>query len=57
MDDFGTPNMFLRRVAIAHNRLKPTTIIQREVDDNPCSYSESLNYFERFGNRPNESDH
>jgi len=27
-DDFGAPNMLLRRVAVADNRLKPTTIFQ-----------------------------
>ena len=39
------------------NRLKPTAISQRDVDDNSCSHDESLNCFGQFGNRPNESDH
>jgi hypothetical protein len=48
---------FLRRVAIAGNRLKPTAISRRDVHDNSCSHGESLNCFGHFGNRPNESDH
>ena len=56
-DDFGTPNMLLRRVAIANDRFKSTAIARRDVDDNSCSHIESLNCFEHFGNRPNESDH
>ena len=56
-DDFGAPDMLLRRVAIGDDRLKPTAIFRRDVDDNPCSHAESLNCFGRFGNRPNESDH
>jgi hypothetical protein len=56
-DDFGAPNMLLRRVAVADNRLKPTTIFRHDVDDNSCSHDESLNCPGQFGNRPNESDH
>ena len=56
-DDFGPPNMLLRRVAIADNRLKLTAILRRNVHDNSCSHNESLNCFGDFGNRPNESDH
>jgi hypothetical protein len=49
--------MLLRRVAVTDNRLKPTAISRRDVDDNSCSHDESLNCFGQFGNRPNESDH
>jgi hypothetical protein len=56
-DDFGAPNMLLRRVAVTDNRLKPTAISRRDVDDNSCSHDESLNCFGQFGNRPNVSDH
>ena len=47
-DYFGSPNMLLRRVAIANNRLKPMAICRRDVDDNSCSHNESLNCFERL---------
>ena len=56
-DDFGAPNVLLRRVAVARNRLKLTAIFRRDVHDNSCSHDESLNCFGHFGNRPNESDH
>src|ERR1700716_1993193 len=56
-DDFGAPDMLLRRVAIGHNRLKPTAIVRRDLDRNSRSHHESLNCFGRFGNRPIESDH
>jgi hypothetical protein len=56
-DDFGAPDMLLRRVAIGHNRFKPRTVARRDLDHNSCSHNESLNCFGRFGNRPNESDH
>jgi hypothetical protein len=56
-DDFGAPNMLLRRVAIANNRLKPTAIFRRNLHHDSCSHNESLNCFGHFGNRPNESDH
>ena len=56
-DDFGAPNMLLRRVAIADNRLKLTAILRRDVHDNSCSHNENLNCFGNFGNRSNESDH
>jgi hypothetical protein len=49
--------MLLRRAAIGDNRLKSATVRSRDVYDNSCSHTESLNRFERFGNRPNESDH
>jgi hypothetical protein len=49
--------MLLRRTAIRDDRLKPTAIFRRDVDDYPCSHAESLNCFGRFGNRPNESHH
>ena len=39
------------------NRLKLTAIFRRDVDDNSCSHSQSLNCFGPFGNRPSESDH
>jgi hypothetical protein len=48
-DDFGAPNMLLRRVAVTDNRLKPTAISQRDVDDNSCSHDESLNCFGQLG--------
>ena len=48
-DDFGAPNMLLRRVAVSDNRLKPTAISQRDVDDNSCSHDESLNCFGQLG--------
>jgi hypothetical protein len=54
-DDFGAPDMVLRRVAVAEDRVKPTTIFRHDVDE--CSHDESLNCFGQFGNRPNESDH
>ena len=44
-DDFGAPNMLLRRVAVTDNRLKLTAISRRDVDDNSCSHDESLNCF------------
>ena len=50
------PDMLLRRVAIGHNRLKPTAIVRRDLDRNSRSHHESLNCFGRFGNRPIESD-
>jgi hypothetical protein len=56
-DDFGAPDMLLRRVAIADNRFKPTAIFRRDVHHDSCSHNESLNCFGLFGNRPNESDH
>ena len=31
-DDFGAPDMLLRRVAIGNNRLKPTAIVWRDLD-------------------------
>src|SRR5262245_39756608 len=34
-----------------------TAVCGRDVHDNVCSHTESLNCFWRFGNRPNESDH
>ena len=49
-DDFGAPNMLLRRVAVTDNRLKPTAISRHDVDDNSCSHDESLNCFGQFGN-------
>jgi hypothetical protein len=49
--------MLLRRAAIRNDRLKTAAIGSRDLDDNSCSYDESLNSFGRFGNRPNESDH
>jgi hypothetical protein len=48
-DDFGAPNMLLRRVAMTDNRLKPTTIFRHDVDDNSCSHDESLNCFGNLG--------
>jgi hypothetical protein len=56
-DDLGAPDMLLRRAGIRDDRFKPTVIRGRDVNDNSCSHNESLNRFERFGNRPNESDH
>jgi hypothetical protein len=56
-DDFSAPDMLLRRIAVADNRLKPTAILRRDLHDNSCSHEESMNSFARFGNRPNESDH
>ena len=56
-DDFGAPDMLLRRVGIRHNRFKPTAIVRRDLDRNSRSHHESLNCFGRFGNRPIESDH
>src|SRR5674476_19491 len=56
-DHIGTPHVLLRRTPIRDDRLKPTAIRSRDVDDNSCSHAESLNCFGRFGNRPNESDH
>ena len=56
-DDLGAPNVFLRRAAVRNNRLKAPAIRRRDVHNNSCSHAESLNCFERFGNRPNESDH
>jgi len=56
-NDPGPPHMLLRRTAICHDRLKPTAIFRRDVDDDPCSHPESLNCFARFGNRLKESDH
>jgi site-specific DNA recombinase len=47
----------LRRAAVRYDRLKPSAVGWRDVDDNSCSHAESLNCFGRFGNRPNESDH
>jgi hypothetical protein len=44
-NDFGAANMLLRRVAIADNRLKPTTISRHDVDDNSCSHDGSSNCF------------
>ena len=56
-DDIGTPHVLLRRAPTRDDRLKPTAICPRDVDDNSRSHPESLNRFGRFGNRPNESDH
>jgi len=56
-DGFGAPDMLLQRVAIGHNRLKPTAIVRRDLDRNSRSHHESLNCFGRFGNRPIELDH
>ena len=56
-DNLCAPDMLLRRTAIRNDRLKPTAICSRDVDDNSCSHHQSLNCFGRFGNRPNESDH
>ena len=56
-DDPGPPDMLLGRTAIRHDRLKPTAIFRRDVDDDPCSHPESLNCFGRFGNCPKESNH
>src|SRR5262245_17294433 len=55
--DFSAPDMLLRRVAIADNRLKPPAILRRDLHDNSCSHDESMNSFARFANRPTESDH
>ena len=56
-DNLGSPHVLLRCAAIRNDRLKPEAICSRDVDDNSCSHSESLNCFGRFGNPPNESDH
>jgi hypothetical protein len=56
-DDLGAPDMLLRRPAIRDDRLKAMAICAGDVDDNSCSHNESLNCFERFATRPNESDH
>ena len=56
-DDIGAPDMLLGRAAIRDDRFKPTAIVTRDLDDNPCSHAESLNCFGRLGNRPNASDH
>jgi hypothetical protein len=55
--DICAPDMLLRRAAVRDDRLKPTAIFRRDVDDNPCSHAESLHRFDRFGNRPKESHH
>ena len=44
-NDLSAPNMLLRRVAVANNRLKLTTIVRRDVHDNSCSHDKSLNCF------------
>jgi len=57
---FGADSLegrLMRRTAVRDDRLKPTAIFRRDVDDDPCSHAESLNCFARFGNRPNESNH
>jgi hypothetical protein len=43
--------------AIGDNRLKLTAISRADGHHYSCSHAESLNAFERFGNRSNESDH
>jgi hypothetical protein len=39
-DDFGAPNVLLRRVAVAHNGLKLAAICRRDVHNNSCSQRE-----------------
>jgi hypothetical protein len=56
-DDPGTPHVFLRRAAVAHDRPKSIAVGLRDVDDNSCSHAQSLSRFGQFGNRPNESNH
>jgi len=56
-NDLGPPHMLLWRATIRVDRLKPTAVRSRDVHDNSCSHSESLNCFGQFGNRPYESDH
>jgi hypothetical protein len=48
--------MLLRRAAIRDDRLKPTAVASRDVNENSCSHAQSMNCFARFGNRLNESD-
>src|SRR5262245_4119650 len=55
-DDFAAPNMLLRSASIRKDPLTPKAIFRRDVHHNSCFHIESLNCFERFGNRPNESD-
>ncbi len=43
--------------AIRDNRLTLTAISRDDGHHYSCSHAESLNAFERFGNRSNESDH
>ena len=56
-DDIGAPHMLLRRAPICDNRLKPTAVASRDVNDNSCSHTKSMDHLRRFGNRPNESHH
>jgi hypothetical protein len=47
----------LWRAAIRDDRLKLTAIARYDLHNNSCSHPESLNCFERFGNRLSEPDH
>ena len=41
-DDMGTPYVLLRRAAIGNNRLKPTAVRSRDLDNNSCSHAKSF---------------
>src|SRR5882672_2955396 len=56
-DDVGAPHILLRRAPVCDNRLKPTAVASRDVNDDSCSHPKSMNYLRRFGNRLNESHH
>ena len=38
----GTPYVLLRRAAIGNNRLKPTAVRSRDLDNNSCSHTKKL---------------
>jgi hypothetical protein len=49
--------VLLRRAAVGDDGLKLTAIDSGDVHHNSCSHDQTLNCFDRLGNRPNESDH
>ncbi len=53
-DDIGAPHVRWR-AATRGDRLEPTAICRRDVDDSSCFHSETLGGFVRLGNRLEEA--